>query len=165
MRINWKIKKKRGNHRPTLSYTIILEEYEMELAVDAVNIESAIPRINDPHQSHCRPDSNEREHGWEPVGYHYISVPYFKTGSSTGFIRLPFRESDHYPEVEESFSMLRDAYEEVVNDAYAWEPIDREGELDISEETRKNIVAGVTSQKLLSLYPVGDHSFVTSLPE
>ena len=152
MKIKWKIKKKKGNFRPTLSYSIILEDYERELAVPSVNILSRIPEISDPGQNYCLPNCNERDPSWRPGGYHYISVPYFKTGMTSGFIRLPFRDSGKYPEVEQSFALLRKAYEAVVNDAYGRAPINLSEELDISVATKKNIAAKVISRKLQSLY-------------
>ena len=148
----WKINKKRGNYRAGLKYTITLEEYERELAVHAVNIRSFIPIIPDSHQNYCLPGCHERYSGWKAENYHYINVPYFKEGELSNFILLPFRESGCYPEVEQSFIKLRHIYEEVVKEAYGWEAVSYEAELDTSKETKKHIAARVTAGKILALY-------------
>lgn len=152
MKISWKIDKKRGNYRAGLSYTITLEEYERELAVHAVNMCSFIPIIPDSEQNYCLPGRNERSPDWQADSYHYINVPYFKMGDLSNFIRLPFKESGCYPEVEQSFIKLRHIYEEVVKEAYGWEPVNHQDELDISKETKKHIAARVTAGKMLALY-------------
>ena len=149
MKIQWKIEKKRGNYRPTLNYMISLEEHEKALAMHAVSIRSLIPRVVDSSQAWCMPGTNERAPGWQPTEFHRLSVPYFKNGTAEGFIRLPFKESGYYPEVEGSFAMLRDAYEKVVRQAYRWHPVHEKGELDITPETREQIAASVTAQKML----------------
>ncbi len=151
MKIKWKIKKKRGNYRAGLNYTITLEEYERELAVHAVNIRSLIPLITDSDQNYCLPGCNERSPDWKPEDYHYINVPYFKTGELSNFIRLPFEASGCYHEVEQSFLKLRNTYEEVVKEAYGWEPVSREDELDTSKETKEHIAATITAGRMLAL--------------
>ncbi|PIE69645.1 MAG: hypothetical protein CSA21_01215 [Deltaproteobacteria bacterium] len=80
-----------------------------------------------------------------------ISVPFYREGELEGFFRLPFRESGEYPEVEESFLLLREKYEQIIREAYAHEPIDIRGELDLSAETKKAIAAKLTAKKILSL--------------
>lgn len=152
MKIKWKIDKQRGNFRANLTYTIILEDYERRLAVCAVNICSFIPIIPKPNQNYCLPCCDERSPDWTPDDYHYLNVPYFKVGELSNFIRLPFKESGHYPEVAQSFMKLRDAYEEVVKEAYRWQPVSKTAELDISQETKTYIAAKVTAQKMLALY-------------
>lgn len=151
MKIKWDIKKKRGHFRPSLNYHIRLESFEKALAVPAVRIQSLIPEIPNSHLSFCMPLENERCPGWEPVSYHPLSVPYFKHGETHGFIRLPFRNSREYPEVEESFKILRREYECIVLQAYSQGPVCVRGELDISTHTRTNIAAAVTARKMLGL--------------
>lgn len=152
MRIKWNIKKKRGNFRPSLNYIITLESFEIKLAVNAVSIHSTIPRILKPHLSFCLPGENERDSAWEPESFHFLSVPYFKDGQISEFIRLPFRSSGEYPEVKASFEKLRKAYEIVVQKAYGLAPIEREEELDISQDTKVQIAAMVTADRFLDLY-------------
>jgi hypothetical protein len=127
-----------------------LEEHERKLAVHAVNIRSFVPIIPDSNQNYCLPDCNERALGWVADGYHYISVPYFKLGDINDFIRLPFKEPGCYPEVEQSFIKLRAVYEEVIKEAYGWEPISCQGELNTSTETKKHIAAKLTAGKMLA---------------
>jgi hypothetical protein len=152
MKINWKVEKKRGNFRPMLTYNISLEEHEAAIAMHAINIAGTIPRVPEGNRSWCSPCCDEREDGWQPESFHYISVPHFKNGSSSGCIRLPFRESREYPEVEESFKMLRTAYEEVVREVYSWKPVSEEGELNITSETKEQIAASIAAQKMLNLF-------------
>ena len=152
MKINWIIEKQRGNFRPMLKYSISLEEHEEAIAMHAINMESLIPRVPEGSRAWCSPNCDEREDGWQPESFHYISVPHFKNGSSSGCIRLPFRKSGEYPEVEESFTMLRTAYEKVVREVYSWEPIREEGELSITTETKEQIVATIAAQKMLNLF-------------
>lgn len=149
MIIKWKIEKKRGNLRPSLSYRITLEDYEKELAVPTVHVETLIPEIPDAHQNYCMPETNERKNGWEPSAYHHFSTPYFKDGEITGFIRLPLRDSNDYPDVEASFRMLRDRYEQVLKEAYDIKPFSAEESLEISDETRSIIAAGVAASRML----------------
>lgn len=150
MEIKWHIRKKRGNFRPSLNYHIRLEPFEKELAVHAVSIESRIPLVPNPHQGFCLPGENERAPAWKPALFHSLSVPHFKKGEISGFIRLPFRASGEYPEVEASFADLRTAYEKVVNEAYGRTPIDRTGEMGISTATRETIAAAVTARRMLA---------------
>ncbi len=149
MKINWKITKKRGNHRSSLNFHISLEPFEKELAIHAVCIQSLIPEISNSHQSFCLPHENERHPAWTPAAFHSISAPYFKNGEISGFIRLPFRSSGVYPEVKASFLLLRKKFEKIVQQAYGHAPVDTQDELDISQETRTLIAARVSAQKML----------------
>jgi len=152
MRIKWEIKKKRGNFRPSLNYVIVLEPFEKKLAVHAVSVQSTIPMVCDPHLSFCLPGENERELSWEPSGFHVLSAPFFKNGRISEFIRLPFRASGEYPEVEASFEKLRKNHERVVQKAYRLAPINTQGNLDICHETKKQIAAMVTADRFMDLY-------------
>ncbi len=60
MQITWNIQKKRGNFRPCLNYSLILESFEKKLAINAIQIETLIPQIPNPHQNYCMPGENER---------------------------------------------------------------------------------------------------------
>ncbi len=165
MHINWTIKKKRGNFRPFLKYTLILEDFEKKLAVNAVSIESSIPVVPDSHSSTCMPGTNERCPGWQPERFHYLSVPHFKRGEIEDFIRLPFRSSNEYPEVEASFLQLRHAYEQVVRNAYGHEPMDTGGRLGITAETKSCIAAKVTADRILSLFSEPDSESIQFVSE
>jgi hypothetical protein len=150
MKIQWRIEKKRGNFRPGLAYTMELEEYERRLAVEAVNIRSLIPWIEAPNEPYCLPECHERATGWQPEEYHWLTAPFFRDGRRTGFIRLPFRESNDYPEVAQSFTLLREAHEQVVQRAWGWQPHCETGTLDLSPEVRRTIAAKVTAERMLS---------------
>ncbi|MCG8565544.1 MAG: hypothetical protein MI747_10740, partial [Desulfobacterales bacterium] len=91
MRIHWTIKKKRGNFRPTLTYTLKLETHEKALAVHAVTVQSQIPFIPRPHESHCLPGEHERADDWAPSDFRHLSVHHLRTGEIREFIRLPYR--------------------------------------------------------------------------
>lgn len=150
MRITWKLDKKRGNYRPTLTYTMVLEDFEREMAVDSINILSLLPKINNSHEAYCLPGTHERVEGWQPRDYHFISTPYFKDGQAKGSLRLPFRESGEYPEIVESFALLTHRHEARVRETYGWQPLAKRGELDLSDETREAIAATLTARKLLA---------------
>ncbi len=152
MRIEWSIKKKRGNFRPTLTYTLALEDHEKALAVHSVHVDSQIPYIPRPHESHCLPGENERAENWEPKDFKRLSVPHFKTGEIREFLRLPFRESMEYPEVEEAFRQLRGRFEAVLSQVYSLNAFERTGELGVSRQTAEDVAPAVMAQKLLGLY-------------
>jgi len=152
MRIHWKIEKRQGNHRPLLSYALELEEHERALAVEAVNILSLIPKIDAPTTPYCLPGCHERARDWQARDYHWLTAPFFRDGRRDGSLRLPFRESNLYPEVEQSFVLLREAHEQVVQRAYRWEPIQEEKTLRLTPETRRTIAAKVTANRLLATY-------------
>lgn len=100
-----------------------LEPFEKSLAMPAVFLDTGIPHIPRPHQPFCLPNENERSPGWQPDRFHRLQVPYFRTGETNGFIRLPFRASGEYPEVEEAFRQLHQLYETKVCEAYAQPPL------------------------------------------
>lgn len=152
MKIDWKITKKRGNFRPALTYTIVLESFEKKLAMHAVWVESSLPEIPKSHAGYCLPGENERHPEWRPSSFHRFQVPFFKNGECRGFLRLPFRESGEYPEVEASFKALRQAYEAAVCKVYGSTPIADTGTLDMSSEAKEQVAAKVTADRLLSLF-------------
>ncbi len=151
MKIEWKIEKKRGNYRPDLKYTILLEEHERAIAMNSIRIESSIPCIPQPGKRWCMPGEYERAEGWQPTDFHFLTVPWFKTGFDSDFLRLPFRESGEYPEVEASFALLREKYEEVVRKTYNWQPIEEEGSMETSGETKAAIAARLAAMQMLAL--------------
>ncbi len=128
-----------------------LEDYERKLAVDAVRITSSLPFLENPHEEFCLPGTHERAKDWQPKDFHQLSVPYFREGEKRGTIRLPFRESGCYPEVEENFAELQRRYECLVREAYQWEPLKESGECNTSSETKKAIAATLVSRQLLAL--------------
>lgn len=147
MIIEWNVTKKRGNHRPMLNYTIRLEEFERELAVPQVVLDSSIERPADGWRSYCYPGQCERTGG---TGQPYrIMTPNHKTGEITDSLCLPWREDGQYPEIEESFSRLREQFEAVLTSAYDSRPLELSGRMELSEETRKHTAKGVAAQRFL----------------
>ncbi len=156
MIIKWKIEKKRGNLRPSLFYEIALTDYEKELAVPKVFMESTIPEIPDSHQKHCPPGVNERASSWQPAGFHSLDTPYFKDGELSNVIRLPLREDNAYPEVRDSFMNLMEKFEKALGDTYAQKPFVVENELDTSDATKRLIAAGITASRMLDFAGIGE---------
>lgn len=60
MNIKWNITKKRGNVRPVLTYTIVLDEHEKALALPPLRLTSEIPEPEESWQEHCYPGQYER---------------------------------------------------------------------------------------------------------
>lgn len=149
MKIDWKIEKKRGNFRPSLKYKIVLEDFEKELAISMINIQSTIPKVDNSHLDYCFPECNERNKEFLPTEFHFLNTPYFKDGETCGVIRLPFREDGMYPEVAESFNRLRQQHEVLVREAYAREPIKNSEELGFTQATKQNIAGALIAKKML----------------
>lgn len=151
MRISWNIDKKQGNFRPNLHYHIELEDFEKELAISMVNLKSTIPKISESHLNYCFPESNERAANWQAEDFHMINTPYFKDGKTDGFIRLPFREDETYPEVEQSFTELQQRHEKLVREALNQKPIKKSCELDFSNTTKELIAGALAARRMLNL--------------
>ncbi|ACS80616.1 hypothetical protein [Maridesulfovibrio salexigens] len=147
MIIEWNITKKRGNFRPVLTYTISLEDFEKELGLPQVVLESNIPEPPDSWSASCLPGKCERN-GCDCTAYR-IYTPDHKTGETSGKLMLPWREGSDYPEVKESFLKLRNNFEAVLKEAYDSHPIDVEGKLELSGDTRRHIASGLVSQRFL----------------
>ena len=149
MKIEWKIKKRRGNLRPKLYYKIALEPFEIKLGVPMVRITSIIPKPPDAWESHSYPGEKERR-DWIPEIFYELYSPSHKTGCFEDMIRLPMRENCEYPEVEESFLLLRKEYEKKLKAAYHNAEFEIRGALGISAETKKQIAPGVIALKMLN---------------
>ncbi len=150
MNIEWKIKKKRGNFRPILQYSITLTEYETELAVSAVRVLSSIPKPPDPGWTHCWPGQNERG-VWEPAEYYPLMTPSHKTGHIVESVKLPWRDNNAYPEVEPSFLQLREAFERALTMAAASAPISEAGSLETSASAKRDIAPAVAAARILQV--------------
>ncbi|CCO24922.1 hypothetical protein [Maridesulfovibrio hydrothermalis] len=147
MIIEWNISKKRGNFRPILTYTIVLEDFERDLAMPNIVQQSTIPQPPDSWSASCLPDKCERAE--KECSTYQIYTPDHKTGEVTGKCILPWREEGVYPEIEESFILLREEFESVLKAAYESQPLEINGKLELSTETRKHIAAGLISQRFL----------------
>lgn len=148
MRISWSICKKRGNNRPMLTYRIVLEPFEQELAVPAVEIRSRIPKPPVAFEAHCWPGENERAEGWVAGECYALGTPSHKAVEIEAECRLPWRADNAYPEVEESFELLRQAYEQALQAAYDSLPMDRVEELSYTPEMKKHLAPGVAARRL-----------------
>ena len=148
MKIEWEIKKERGNLRPKLYYRAELESFEIKLGVPMVRITSTIPKPPDAWQSHSYPGRKERG-CWIPEIFYELYSPSHKTIHFKETIHLPMRENCEYPEVEESFRLLRKEYEKCLKAAYHNAAFEIRGSLGISMETKKQIAPGITALKML----------------
>ena len=148
MHIEWNITKKRGNLRPILHYAISLSEYETALAMPAVRIESTIPRPPDASWQHCWPGRNERG-PWEPSEHYLLMTPPHREPRITEALKLPWRADNVYPEVEASFRALREAFERVLTESSASEPLELSGRLETSAAVKRDIAPAFAAERLL----------------
>lgn len=151
MRISWKIEKKRGNLRPLLSYNVTLEEHEKALALPPIRIVSSIPKPDEHWQEFCYPNTYERRETQKHAGFHELEVPSHKGHSWAQTLRLPWRSSNEYPEIDASFSQLRDAFELELKSAYASTPLELENSLETSDGAKEEIAPGVLAERFLAL--------------
>ncbi len=149
MKIEWKITKKRGNLRPVLSYSFVIEPFERELALPPILLESTIPEPLEPWQEHCYPHEFERAHAPEYKGCYRLQLVSHKGRAWTQQLRLPWRVDNTYPEVEHSFEMLRAAFEKELINANVSKPMDESAFLTISDGTTQNIAPAVLAEKFL----------------
>ncbi len=150
MKIQWKIIKKLGNIRPTLSYSFVVEKFEKALALPPIIIESTIPEPLDSWQEHCYPNEHERAHDAKFKGYYSLQLVSHKGNMWAQTIRLPWREDNTYPEVEESFQLLRSAFERELASANASAPMDEDAFLQLSDTATKDIAPAVLAEKFLN---------------
>ncbi len=148
MRIEWTITKERGNHRPVLEYTLTLSDFERRLYMPAVRIESAIPKPPDAGLHYCWPGHNERGE-WTPAEHYRLMSPKYSDGFVAARLRLPWRDSNEYPEVEASFETLRKVFEEAMAHAAASAPLQLRGHLETSMPTKQAIAPAVAASRML----------------
>jgi hypothetical protein len=149
MRIEWKITKKRGNMRPVLSYRVRLEDHEKALALPMVSIVSTIPRPEEDAQEHCYPGRLERSP--EPVyaGVHTLEAPSHLGHSWTRTLRLPWREDNEYPEIEDSFLLLREALEKELDAACRSTPMQTQGMVGTSDRAKVGMAPALLAERFL----------------
>ncbi|WP_027190249.1 hypothetical protein [Fundidesulfovibrio putealis] len=150
MRITWTIEKKRGNHRPTLTYEIVLDEHELDLAMPPVRVESSIEEPTASWQGHCHPGENERS-GSPCAKRYFLETPGHKSRKCSASLRLPWRDDNEYPEVEESLAALRAAFEEQLALSHASEPMSQRGELRGTLASRRGVAASALAGQMLRL--------------
>ncbi|OBQ56852.1 hypothetical protein [Halodesulfovibrio spirochaetisodalis] len=148
MNIDWKIHKKRGNYRPVLTYTITLTEFEKSLAMPSVRITSTIPKPPETGWSHCWPDQHERA-DWTPSEYYQLMSPSHKAKDTLVTLKLPWRESNEYPEVEESLAALRDAFEEELVASMNSGAVNTQGSLKTSASAKGVIAPTFAAERIL----------------
>lgn len=148
MIITWNIAKKRGNYRPVLTYVVTLSEFERALCLPCVCIESTIPKPPESSWTYCWPGRNERGI-WSPTSWYPLRTPSHKDGSSTTSLKLPWREENMYPEVEESFAFLRQAFEQAVTQALGSAPMDVRGNLETSAVLRQAMAPAFAARRIL----------------
>ncbi|NDV28529.1 hypothetical protein [Desulfovibrio sp. JC010] len=147
MIIEWNITKKRGNFRPLLTYTITLEDFEKELGLPQVVMQSSIPEPPESWSASCLPGKCER--AGKDCSTYRLYTPDHKKGEVEGKFTLPWRVDSDYPEVKKSFTRLRADFETVLKEAYDSHPVDINGRLELSEDTRSHIASGLVSQRFL----------------
>ena len=132
MHIEWNITKRRGNIRPVLHYTVTLEEHERELALPFIRVVSTIPEPPDSWQEFCYPGQHERAENPASGKTYDLEIPSHKGRLWKQSLRLPWREENDYPEVEQSFKKLCDAFEAELKAAYGSLPMDESNSLAAS---------------------------------
>ncbi len=151
MLIEWSINKERGNLRPVLSYRAQLEEHEKALAVPEVTILSTIPRPDEHTQKFCYPGTLERSKNYSPTAFYTLETPSHRGHAELHTMTLPWREDNAYPEVEQSFAMLRDALEKEIRKANASVPMEEKGVVRTSREGKQCVAQSVAAARFLRL--------------
>ncbi len=149
MKIQWSVHKKRGNHRPVVKYSIELEQFEKDLAVPQVVLDSAISRPPNAWRSFCYPGEDERVGA--SLDWYRLMTPSHKAGEISDSLVLAWRGPDNeFIDVKAAFELLRHNFELVLKNAYNSAPLEIMENLHLSERTRKHIVSGVTSSRFLA---------------
>ena len=148
MNIEWNINKQRGNFRPTLTYTITLTEFEKSLAMPAVRITSTIPKPPETGWMHCWPEQNERG-DWTPTEFYQLMTPSHKSKDIRESIKLPWRESNEYPEVEASLSALRDEFEATLVSSMNSSSLNLSGSIHTSATAKTTIAPTFAANRIL----------------
>lgn len=151
MHIEWKITKKRGYLRPVLQYSVRLEDHEKALALPIVSIVSTIPQPEEERQDYCYPDLFERAQGYTPTRFHTLEAPSHRGHSWTRSLTLPWRESNAYPEVEESFQRLRAAIEAEIERADNSRPMSLTGSVQTSAAAKVMLAPNLLAERFLKL--------------
>ena len=150
MRIEWTIHKRVGHLRPKLYYAMTLEDFEIELAVPMVRITSTIPKPPDAGQHYVWPGT--KECGNEtPAQVYDLCTPSHKTGHCRDMLMLPMRKKNDFPEVEDSFRKLRQAYEDALLKAYANSAFETKGRLDMSSATKRRMAPVVAARRFMAV--------------
>lgn len=149
MKLEWKITKKRGNIRPILTYSVTLEEHEKALALPPLRVRSAIPQPDDAWQEFCWPGQHERSENYTPSAFYELESPSHRGKSWPQTLRLPWRADNAYPEVEQAFEAFREAFEAMLAETYASQPMEEERSISSSAHSRSHVAAGVLADRFL----------------
>jgi len=147
MKIKWRIEKKQGYWRPVLTYSIELEQWEIDLAIPKVSIKSKIATPPD-FFSYA---TEEKNNNWKPKNYHTISTADWSVKKAEREIKLIWKpgKNPDYPEVEESFKMLREAYEKELIKAIESKGFIKDGELELTPQTKRKVAPYAAKQKMI----------------
>lgn len=148
MNIDWNISKKRGNFRPILTYSITLTEFEKSLAMPPVRITSTIPKPPEAGWTHCWPNQHERA-DWTPSECYLLTAPSHKEKETLVTLKLPWRESNEYPEVQESLTALRDAFEKALIASMNSTAVNTHGNLKTSASVKGIIAPTFAAERIL----------------
>ncbi len=151
MKVEWTINKERGNMRPVLSYRVRLEEHEKALALPQVSIQSTIPQPEERNQKYCYPGVMERAEGYKPTAFYRLETPSHIGHPMLHSMTLPWRENNSYPEVTQSFEMLRDALEAEIRRACESKPMKESGCVQATTQSKQRLAPGVAAQRFLRL--------------
>jgi hypothetical protein len=151
MKIKWEIEKKRGNWRPTLTYTCTKLPDEVNLAIPAVVMGTKIPEPPNSYRDICMPDTDERNEGWVPKNFTTIKTPRNNEQEFGESLKLPWRPGakPRYPEVEEAFALLQEEWEKCLEITAASAAIHLEGSLDHTKKT-KDILAPIVARRKIT---------------
>ncbi len=149
MKIEWNIIKKKGNYRPSLHYSFVVEDFERDLALPPIRIQSTIHEPMEVFEEHCYPNKYERAQTPEYKGFYDLEIVSHKGRLWPQEIRLSWREDNLYPEIEESFKMLRQAFEEELAKANNSKEINISSSLDITEQAHLEIAPSILAEKFL----------------
>lgn len=150
MKLIWNIDKKRGNFRPVLTYRVELEDWERQLATPPLRMLSSIPEPPQSWQEHCYPGEGERAAVPATLGCYELEIPPHKGRFGSTSLRLPWREDNHYPEVEASFQALRQAFEAELGRTCASLPMRESGSLQLRPATLRAVAPGILAARLLN---------------
>ena len=151
MHIEWKITKKRGYFRPVLHYCVRLEEHEKALALPIVSIVSNIPQPDEDRQDYCYPGLFERAAEHTPTRFYTLEAPSHKGHSWTRSLTLPWRKSNEYPEVAQSFERLRAALEAEIEKADHSQPMNECGKVQTSSTAKVMLAPNLLAERFLRL--------------
>ncbi len=150
MKIEWSITKERGNSRPVLSYSFSVDKFEKALALPPVIVKSTIPEPIDSWREYCYPNTDERLTTPVYKDFYRLEIISHKGNLWTQKLRLPWRENNEYPEIDESFKMLRQAFEHELQSANASLPMNKKSYLQITDIANQNIAPSVLAEKFLN---------------